>query len=162
MIIFIKHLIIKGGKTLNWIIKKFNELTTYELYEILRVRNEVFVVEQKCAYQDCDDKDKNSYHLFCIDNGNIVSYLRILEKGISYEEISIGRVLVVNNYRGKNLAKESMTKAINFIETHLIETSIRISAQAYLINFYKSLGFKEVSEVYLEDDIPHIEMLYLH
>ena len=145
---------------MNWQIKNFNELTTDELYKILEVRNEVFIVEQKCAYQDCDNKDKNAYHLFSTENGNIVSYLRILEKGISYKEISIGRVLVANNYRGKSLAKEGMTRAIKFIENHLKETAIRISAQAYLINFYKNLGFKEVSEVYLEDDIPHIEMLY--
>ena len=147
---------------MNWQIKKYNELTTDEIYEILRVRNEVFVVEQKCPYQDCDSKDKSAYHLFSMEDGNIISYLRVLEKGISYKEISIGRVLVAKNARGKGLAKEGISKAINFIRNNLKEASIRISAQAYLISFYKTLGFSEVSEVYLEDDIPHIEMLYLY
>ncbi|WP_138207122.1 GNAT family N-acetyltransferase [Haloimpatiens lingqiaonensis] len=143
-----------------WSIKKFNQLSTEEIYEILQMRNEVFVVEQKCAYQDCDGKDKNAYHLFYTAKGKIISYLRILEKGISYKEISIGRVLTKKEYRNKGLIREGMLMAIHFIEENLGENSIRISAQEYLKGFYKSLGFKEVSQVYLEDDIPHIEMLY--
>lgn len=145
---------------MKWYIKKFNELSIEELYEILRIRNEVFILEQECPYQDCDYKDTNAYHLFSMEEGKIVSYLRILEKGISYNEISIGRVLVNKNYRGKTFAKEGMLKAINFIENALKENSIRISAQKYLMNFYKTFGFVEVSETYLEDNIPHIEMLY--
>jgi ElaA protein len=147
-------------KILNWKLKKFEELECKEIYEILKIRNEVFIVEQQCAYQDCDGKDKYAYHLYLEDNGEIISYLRILEKGISYDEVSIGRVLVSKNFRGKGTSRDMMLKAINFIEQDLKETKIKISAQAYLINFYGSLGFKETSREYLEDNIPHIDMLY--
>lgn len=145
---------------MNFIFKKFNELSIEELYKILKIRNEVFVVEQKCPYQDCDNKDKNSYHLYLEDSGEIASYLRILEKGISYDEVSIGRVLVNESYRNNGIAREMMTKAITFIKKDLKQTKIRISGQLYLIDFYKSLGFEQVSKQYLEDEIPHIEMLY--
>lgn len=97
---------------------------------------------------------------FAHDNGIIIAYLRILEKGISYDEISIGRVLINKDYRGKGLARKLMLKAIEFIENNINEKEIKISAQAYLLDFYRSLGFNEVSEVYLEDNIPHIDMLY--
>ena len=145
---------------MNFIIKKFKDLKGEEIYEILKIRNEVFIVEQQCAYLDCDGKDREAYHLFLEDNKRIVSYLRILQKGISYEEISIGRVLVNKSYRRKGIAQEMMIKAIKFIEENLNETEIRIEAQAYLVHFYKGFGFEEVSSMYLEDDIPHIEMLY--
>ncbi|MCY6371687.1 GNAT family N-acetyltransferase [Clostridium ganghwense] len=145
---------------MNWKIKKFKELSGEEMYEILKRRNEIFVVEQKCIYQDCDNKDKSAYHLFLDKNGKIIAYLRILEKGVSYNEISIGRVLVDKDYRGKGLARQMLLKVIDFIKNNLDETIIRISAQEYLTRFYKSLGFEEVSDVYLEDNIPHIEMLY--
>lgn len=145
---------------MKWKLKKFKELSGEEMYEILKVRSEVFVVEQECPYQDPDSKDQNAYHLFVQEDGNIIAYLRILEKGISYDEISIGRVLINKDYRGKDLSRKLMLKAIEFIENNLNEKEIKISAQAYLLDFYKSLGFKEVSEVYLEDNIPHIDMLY--
>jgi ElaA protein len=145
---------------LNWELKKFNELIVEEIYKILEIRNEVFIVGQNCAYQDCDGKDKNAYHLYLQDNDEIIAYLRILKKGVSFEEIAIGRVLVHNNYRGKGIAREMMLKAINFIELELNEKEIKIQAQAYLVNFYKSLGFKETSNEYLEDNIPHVDMLY--
>jgi len=140
--------------------KKFADLNIHELYEILRVRNEVFVVEQACIYLDLDDKDQNGYHLYYSDHGKIQAYLRILEKGQTFDEISIGRVLVTQQARGSGLARELMIKAISYITHDLNEKTIRISAQEYLLEFYLSLGFKQVSEVYLEDDIPHIEMLF--
>ncbi|MEJ8554818.1 GNAT family N-acetyltransferase [Tepidibacter sp. Z1-5] len=143
-----------------WVLKKFEELKIEELYKILQVRSEVFVLEQQCLYQDCDGKDEKSYHLFLEDNGEILSYLRIILRGISYDEVSIGRVLVAKDRRKKGLAREMMLIAINFIERKLNEQSIRISAQMYLVDFYKSFGFKEVSDVYLEDGIEHVEMLY--
>ena len=143
----------------DWKIKRFEELTTIELYEILRVRAEVFVVEQTCVYQDLDEKDKKAYHLFCENNGEIVAYLRILDKGVSYPEISIGRVLTRETNRRTGLAREMMQKAISFVEEELSEMQIRISAQLYLKRFYESLGFLITSEVYLEDDIEHIEMV---
>jgi ElaA protein len=145
---------------MNWVVKKFSELSSDELYEILKLRSEVFVVEQECIYEDCDGKDKKSYHLFAEQNGEILVYLRILEKGVSYSEISIGRVLASKKYRGRGFAKQMMLRAIEFIERYLKENAIRISAQVYLLNFYSSFGFVKVSDVYLEDDIPHIEMIY--
>jgi len=145
---------------MNWNIKKFNQLKGEEIYKILALRNKVFILEQECAYLDCDDKDLKSYHLFSEENGELIAYLRILEKGVSYDEISIGRVVVKKSYRGKGIAREMVLKATSFIENNLKEDTIKIQAQAYLLNFYSSLGFKAVSEEYLEDNIPHIDMLY--
>ena len=141
-------------------VKKFNELTTEELYKILKARNQVFVVEQNCIYQDCDDKDYNSYHLYLEEGNEVVGYLRIVNKGISYDEISIGRVLVKDTHRNKGLSRRMMLEAIKFIEEKLNSTEIRLSGQVYIKGFYESVGFKQVSEEYLEDDIPHVEMLY--
>lgn len=145
---------------MDWIIKKFDELNAKDIYNILTLRNEVFIVEQNCVYMDCDYKDFNSYNLFLEQNGEIVAYLRVLEKGVSYDQISIGRVAVKKDFRGEGLSREMMLKAINFIENDLNETSIKIQAQSYLINFYTSLGFKPISDEYLEDNIPHIDMIY--
>lgn len=126
----------------------------------MRARNEVFVVEQDCVYQDCDGKDIEAYHLFLMEKERIVAYLRILPKKVSYDEISIGRVLVLKEYRNKGLARKILLEGINFIENELFSKDIRISAQAYLEKFYISLGFSKCSEIYLEDNIPHIEMIY--
>lgn len=139
-------------------IKSFDEISSIELYKILKTRNEVFVVEQDCVYQDCDDKDLKSYHLFLEEEEKVIAYLRILPKGLSYDEISIGRVLVIKDSRGRGLAQKMLIEAIRFIENEMKETKIKISAQAYLEKFYKQHGFEAVSDVYLEDDIPHIEM----
>ena len=144
---------------MKWEIKKFKELSVDELYRILELRNNVFVVEQECIYQDCDRKDLEAYHLFCIENDKIIATLRILEKGISYDEISIGRVVVDKLYRRKKLGRKAMEMAIDFIKNTYGNSPIRISAQLYIKEFYESLGFKEVSDIYLEDDIPHIEMI---
>ncbi len=141
-------------------IKKFEELEVDELYDILRIRNEVFIVEQNCIYQDCDEKDLRAYHLYGVEDNKVIVYLRILEKGVSFDEISIGRVLVDKKYRGKGLAREILLKAIDFTHNKLNEKEIRISAQEYLVSFYKSLGFATISDMYLEDGIPHIEMIY--
>lgn len=147
---------------MRWIIKSFEELTTKELYGILKLRNEVFIVEQNCPYEDCDNKDINSYHIFSMEGEAVKAYLRVVEKGVSYEnEVSIGRVAVNSEYRRKGLAKDMLLIAINFIEKELKEKAIRISAQEYVLDLYRSIGFKEVSDIYLEDDIPHMEMLYL-
>lgn len=128
---------------MNWNIKKFNQFKVEEVYKILALRNKVFIVEQECAYLDCDDKDLNSYHLFSEENGEVVAYLRILEKGVSYDEISIGRVVVKRNYRGKGIAREMLLKAIEFIENTLKEDTIKIQAQAYLLNFIVALALKQ-------------------
>ncbi len=136
----------------------YDELTKDELYRILELRNEVFVVEQNCSYQDCDGKDVDAYHLLLEENG-LVAYLRILKPGVYYPEYAIGRVLVKEKHRDKNYGKLIMNKGIDYIYKELGASVIRISAQSYLRKFYTSLGFEVVSDEYLEDDIPHLEML---
>lgn len=145
---------------MKWEIKEFKELSVCELYRILELRNSVFIVEQECIYQDCDRKDLEAFHLLCIEDDKVIATLRILNKGVAYKEMSIGRVVVHKEYRRKNLGRKSMELAIQFIKDKYGDSPIRISAQVYIKEFYKSLGFIEVSDVYLEDDIPHIEMLY--
>jgi len=140
-------------------IKHYDLLTKDELYQIMKLRNEVFVVEQTCVYQDIDGKDLDAYHLCCYDNDELVGYLRILNPGQSYNEMSIGRVLVRESHRDKKVGKLIMVESIDYIKEVLNETVVRISAQSYLQKFYSSLGFETVSKEYLEDDIPHIEML---
>lgn len=140
-------------------LKTFNELTTTELYNILKERTDVFVVEQNCPYPEVDGKDLQSYHLFKEENGEIIAYLRILPPGVSYPELSIGRVLVKEDYRGQKLAQQMMEEALSYITSELKETTVKIQAQHYLEDFYRSFGFEVISEVYLEDGIPHIDML---
>lgn len=145
---------------MNWEINHFSELNKDVLYDLLVLRSRVFVVEQNCPYQDVDGKDSDAYHVTAYDNDQLIAYCRILKAGVSYDEISIGRVLVEAAYRKDGYGKILMEKAIRFVSEELKATAIRISAQAYLKNFYEGLGFKQVSEIYLEDDIPHLEMLY--
>lgn len=143
-----------------WKFKKFDELTVNELYEILKLRAEVFVVEQDCPYQDLDDKDKCAYHLFLEDKNLVIAVLRILPEGVSFDDMAIGRVIVKESYRGQGISKIMMNRAIDFIINDLNKTRIRLSGQAYLREFYESLGFKKVSDIYLEDGIDHFEFLY--
>ena len=143
-----------------FIIKHFNELTTDEFFEIAKARYEVFACEQKITQEnDFDDIDKNCYHIFSLNNNTITSYARIIPKQYSsYKDTSIGRVLVNKNYRRNGLAKKLMLKSIEFINNNLKEEHITLSAQYYIKDLYKSLGFKEVSDVYDEVDIPHVKM----
>ncbi|HKL11096.1 MAG TPA: GNAT family N-acetyltransferase [Clostridia bacterium] len=145
---------------MEFITKKFEEYSLKDFYEIIKIREEVFIVEQNCVYQECDGKDENAFHLVCMESGQVMAYLRILEKGVSFEETSIGRVLVKKEYRSLGLGKMILEKAIEFIDSELNEYEIRISAQQYLTRFYESFGFKVVSDMYLEDGIPHVEMFY--
>jgi len=140
-------------------IKKFSELTKEELYKIIEARINVFVVEQNCPYEECDNKDQESFHLFYQDKGEIAGYLRIIPAGVSYPEVSIGRVLVKNEYRRKGIGLKLMEDAISFIKNNFEAEAVRISAQEYILDFYQELGFEVVSERYLEDGIPHYEML---
>nr|WP_292799406.1 GNAT family N-acetyltransferase [Methanobrevibacter sp.] len=140
--------------------KKFDELTNDELYDILKLRSEVFVVEQDCVYNDLDDKDKVAYHLFLKDSDEIVAVSRILPENVRFEEFSIGRVIVKKSHRGRGLSRIMMNMAIDFIINDLNQNKIRLSGQAYLSDYYISLGFKKVSDVYLEDGIDHFEFLY--
>ncbi|PTX17642.1 ElaA protein [Halanaerobium congolense] len=141
-------------------IKKFNELSNLELYKIIEARVNIFVVEQNCPYKECDNKDQNSFHLYYEKDNEIITYLRIIPAGISYPEISIGRVLVKPEYRKKGLAKKMMEKAISFIKENSDSKIIKISAQEYVLSLYQNLGFKIVSDRYLEDNIPHYKMIY--
>lgn len=141
-------------------IKHFNELSINELYEIAKCRYEVFACEQKIfSENDFDDIDKNCYHLFLEENDRVISYLRIIPKKFSsYGEASIGRVLVMQSHRRKSLAKKMIIHAIDFIQSNLNEDHIILSAQVYIKNLYLSCGFKEISDVYDEAEIPHVKM----
>lgn len=142
------------------ICKKFNELTLEELYEILKLRSEVFVVEQNCIYNDIDGKDLTSSHIMIKENGKIKAYLRALQTGVSYEDASLGRVLVSPDARGKGYAKAIVIKGVEYILNNFNTTKITIGAQEYLKNFYSKIGFKPISEVYDEDGIPHLDMTF--
>jgi len=144
---------------INWICKKFDDLSPQELYNIIQLRNEVFVVEQNCVYQDADNKDPHSYHLMGFQNNKLVAYTRLLPPGLAYTEPSIGRVVTSPAARGGGIGRELMIKSIEQVDQLFGTTSIKIGAQLYLHNFYTSLGFKQTSAVYLEDDIEHVEMI---
>ena len=139
-------------------IKRFNELSTVELYSLLQLRSEVFVVEQNCVYQDVDGKDDNAIHVLGFLDNELASYSRIFDKGIYFEEASIGRVVVSPKHRDKKLGHDLMQVSIGAVKEHFNENNITISAQEYLKKFYESHGFVQTSEMYLEDDIPHIQM----
>ena len=145
---------------MEWVLKQFNQLSLDELYGIVQLRLEVFVVEQNCPYQDLDGKDQSAYHLFLKDNDVIVAALRVLPENVAYDETAIGRLIVKEVYRGQKIAKAMMEKAIELITDDLGKDKIRLSGQAYLTDFYIGLGFKKVSEEYLEDGIKHYEFLY--
>lgn len=145
---------------MDWFLKEFDELSLDELYEILKLRAEVFVVEQDCVYNDLDDKDQMAMHLFLKDGDEIIAVSRILPENVAFEDMAIGRVIVKKEYRGHGIAKKIMQKAIDYIIKDLKKDKIRLSGQAYLVRFYEDLGFKKVSDVYLEDGIDHFEFLY--
>ncbi len=143
-----------------WNTKAFKDLSVDEYFEILFLRTEIFVVEQDCPYQEVDEKDRQSFHLFGrAENGEVIAVTRILPQGISYDEVSIGRVALKKTHRGKGIADVLMIESFNFIKKHFGEVPIRISAQEYLLSYYNKHGFMQVGEMYLEDNIPHIEML---
>ncbi len=147
---------------MKWQVKKFDQLDTGELYELLKLRVDVFVVEQNCPYPEIDEKDRHeeTRHLLGKDQKDrIVAYLRILPKGLSFEQISIGRVVVAPDYRDKGISHEMIKTALGTIETVWPGELIKIGAQVYLKNFYEIYGFIPVSNSYLEDGIPHIDMV---
>jgi ElaA protein len=136
----------------------YKELSTDQLYKILKLRAEVFIVEQNCAYQDLDNKDDKAIHLIGEINKEIVAYTRIFKKGDYFNNSSIGRVLVRKEYRKKEYGKVMMKKSIEIIKLDPKEEEIELSAQKYLTKFYTDLGFKKKGEEYLEDNIPHVKM----
>lgn len=143
----------------NWTIKRFHGLTLEELYRILQLRTEVFIVEQNCVYQDPDGKDQFAWHLMAIEDEKLAAYTRILPPGVSSESPAIGRVVTSSSKRRSGLGRELMRRSIETCEKLFGKTSITLSAQVYLQSFYESLGFIVVGEEYLEDGIPHIKML---
>lgn len=143
---------------MNFTAKYFSELNTTELYEILQLRSEVFVVEQVCVYQDIDFKDQKSLHIIGYKNNKIVAYTRIFKPGDYFDNASIGRVLVVASERKYGLGHELMKASITAIKKHFKVTKITVSAQKYLKKFYETHLFTQIGEEYLEDGIPHIRM----
>ncbi len=141
------------------VVKNFDELTNYELYEILKLRSEIFVVEQNCVYLDLDGVDLNAYHVYLKEKDEIVAYLRVIDKGLRLEEVSLGRV--ISKYRRKGLGTKIMLEGIKVAKEKYGAKKIKIGAQAYAVPFYESVGFKVLPNgEYMEDGIPHVYMLY--
>ncbi|WP_077324344.1 GNAT family N-acetyltransferase [Virgibacillus siamensis] len=143
---------------MEWIIKSFSDLSTQELYALLKARVDVFVVEQECPYPELDNYDQQAMHYFLKVNNEIAANVRILPAGSKFEDVSIGRVLVTEKFRGNGYAKQLMKRSIEFAAAEWNAPKIQIQGQEYLKKFYRELGFKQVSASYLEDGIPHIDM----
>ena len=145
---------------INWSFKKFDDLTSHELYSVLQLRNEVFVVEQNCVFQDADNKDQDSHHLMGWDDEILVAYSRIVPSGIAYDSFpSIGRVVTSPKTRRTGIGKILMQQSIEELQKLFGQSSIKLGAQLYLKKFYESFGFVQSSDIYIEDGIPHIEMI---
>jgi ElaA protein len=145
---------------MNWTLKKFEDLAVDELYALLRLRTEVFVVEQNCVFQDMDNKDQYCYHLMGWKENELVAYTRLVPEGISYPTYpSIGRVVTSPAARGGGIGRNLMKKSIEETRRLFGNGPIKIGAQLYLLAFYSSLGFVQTSDIYMEDGIEHIEMI---
>ncbi|WP_025563374.1 GNAT family N-acetyltransferase [Psychromonas sp. SP041] len=144
-----------------WEVKFFSELSALRLYQVLKLRQDIFVLEQTCFYSDMDNLDQKSIHVLLIseEDDDVVAYCRILPAGLSDPDVAIGRVVVAENSRNQGLAKKLMNKTIEFINEEMQVPVIKVSAQSHLQAFYQSLGFVATSEPYDEDDIEHIDML---
>ena len=136
---------------------RMEDMTALEVYEVIKARESVFVVEQKCAYQDADGADPQSWHLCVLLNNELAAYARVVEPGIKYKE-PIGRVITLKKFRNLQIGRALVAEAIAFAESNFQGQGIRIGAQAHLHNFYGSLGFQSVGDVYDDDGIPHVEM----
>jgi ElaA protein len=148
---------------LNFKVKHFKDLSVYELYDLLKLRMDIFVVEQNCTYSDCDEKDKDAWHVLGFnENNEVVAYARVLAPGVAYESSSIGRVVVRADHRKFKLGYSLMDKAIQTVNEVFNVDTITISAQYHLERFYANLGFISKGDTYLEDDIPHIKMIRKH
>ena len=143
---------------IQWHIKHFNELTAKEIYDICLLRNEVFIVEQNCPYQDIDGLDDQCWHLWGEEDGALAAYLRLIPPGVTYEEASIGRVITSAKYRGTGVGNTLLEHAIPFMTQHGYST-LYIGAQQYARPFYEKHGFVSTGDEYLEDDIPHVHMI---
>ncbi len=147
------------NSTPEWSIQAFAELDTNTLYEILELRQAIFVVEQNCPYQDLDGLDQPAFHMSCREGDTLLAYQRCLPPGASYKESSIGRIIVSAAARGRQLGRELVQRGIDFNRAQWPDHDIRIGAQAHLADFYGSLGFRVVGEEYIEDGIPHVHMV---
>jgi ElaA protein len=145
----------------HWLLKSFPQLTTVELYALLRLRNEVFIVEQNCPFSDLDGKDQQCHHLLGFDEAGdeLLAYTRLVPPGVSYGYPSIGRVVTALNARRFGKGRELMQRSIVEINRLYGATAIQIGAQVYLRNFYESFGFRQAGDSYLEDGIDHIPMI---
>ncbi len=139
-------------------VRSFRELTTDELYDIYKLRVAVFVVEQNCPYQEIDDADREAYHLFLKDEAGIAAYLRVLPPGVAGQDTAIGRVIAAR--RGRGLGKKILGEGIRVAREKFSARTIALAAQAYAVPFYEKLGFRPVSDLFLEDGIPHIRMIW--
>ncbi|GAA0431430.1 GNAT family N-acetyltransferase [Lentibacillus halophilus] len=146
---------------MEWYVKTFNELSNDELYAILKLRMDIFVMEQNCMYSELDNYDQTSFHYFLKDGHEIVANVRILPAETKFPEASIGRVVVNPKYRGNGYGQQIMRKSIDYMTTVLAEPCIKIQGQKHLERFYTELGFRRTSESYLEDGIPHIDMVWV-
>lgn len=141
-------------------IKKYNDLTLDNLYDLLSLRQSVFVVEQNCPYEDVDQKDKICFHLLGYKNKKLIAYSRIFPPDIFHKEsVSIGRIVVLKSYRKKGIGVSLINESLSFVESNFGKINIRIEAQSYLKEFYSKFGFKIISDEYLEDGIPHFSMI---
>jgi ElaA protein len=142
-------------------VKSFQELSLEVFHDIIALRIQIFIIEQNCPYQEVDGKDKLAHHLFFKNEmDEIIAVTRILPQGISYAEVAIGRVVVHEDYRGTGLGNQLMADSMNFVRDKYGEVPVRLSAQKHLENYYGNHGFKSTGNEYLEDGIPHVEMLY--
>lgn len=148
-----------GEMDLKTVIKRFDELEVNELYSLLQLRSEVFVVEQDCVYQDIDGKDDKALHIMGFHDGNLVAYTRCFPPGIYFEEAAIGRVVVRKTARNKAFGHDILRASMEAIKENFNTSQIKLSAQTYLVRFYESHGFEQIGKGYLEDGIPHIGMI---
>lgn len=150
-----------NNSAITWQCKKFRDMSAGEVHAVLALRAAVFVVEQKCPYQDPDYKDEYSMHVMGWLDGELVAVARILPQGVSYDEVSIGRVATASTVRGTGAGMILMEKTMQYIKDHFGNVPVRISAQSYLKKYYEKFGFvRSEKEEYLEDDIPHLDMIY--
>jgi ElaA protein len=145
--------------SLSWHLSSFDALTPQQIYAILAARNAVFVVEQTCPYQDMDGLDAGAMHLTAWHGTEVAAYLRIIDPGIKFAERSIGRVLTTSAFRGTGLGRELLKRALEYVDQTFPKESVRLGAQAHLQSFYAFFGFEKASDLYMEDGIPHVEML---
>lgn len=144
---------------IQWLLKQFDELTPHQLYAILQLRNEVFVVEQNCVFQDADNNDQHSYHLMGFEGHKLIAYSRLVPAGKIYDQVSIGRVVTSPFTRRSGAGKELMKQSIDAVYKLFSIQPIKIGAQFYLKEFYSAFGFEQISSIYLEDGIEHIHMI---